>query len=239
MPATTSTTMSPRMSPSAIHSRRESVSSVTRTWAWPWLRGRAIAADRSRRHSAACRAVEPPGSLAGELDGEIDERADVVVGRAEVDEARPQADPAVDRRRRHPHPAVVLDARGRARRCARSGRPAAATCRNGTIESGGGPQRGSSSSCAETSSCSSRAWRRFSSTASRNAWAPWARNASQSFSARNGREYSSVMSTMWPGALVRDVRLLVGERFDEIRRGGARAGRRRPSADTATCGRPA
>ena len=37
---------------------------------------------------------------------------------------------------------------------------------------------------------------RLFSTASRNAWAPCARNASQSLSARKGREYSSVMSTV-------------------------------------------
>src|SRR4051794_32229105 len=68
--------------------------------------------------------------------------------------------------------------------------------RNGTIESGGGPHSGSRASSARISSYSSRAWRRLFSTASRNAAAPWARNASQSLSARNGREYSSVMSTM-------------------------------------------
>ena len=43
-------------------------------------------------------------------------------------------------------------------------------------------------------SCASARLRRI---ASRNWLAPWARNASQSFKARSGREYSSVMSAAW------------------------------------------
>ena len=48
---------------------------------------------------------------------------------------------------------------------------------------------------AVTSSWSSAAWRRLRRTARRKASAPCTRKASHSFSARNGREYSSVTST--------------------------------------------
>ena len=82
----------------------------------------------------------------------LDERAHVVVGGAEVDEARPQADLPVDRRRGDPDAPVILE---------RPHEPGVVgvrvvrpmpTWRNGTIESGGGPQSGSSASCSTTSS---------------------------------------------------------------------------------------
>ena len=93
----------------------------------------------------------PPGSAAPELDGDVDERANVVVGGAEVDEARPQADLAVDSGGRHPDARVVLE-RAHEQRVAAFRSVAEPRCRNGTIESGGGPQRGSSWSCSSTSS---------------------------------------------------------------------------------------
>ena len=129
----------------------------------------------------------------------LDERAHVVVGRAEVDEARPQADPAVDPRRRDPDAPVLLERARRARAlwASRSATPAG-TWRNGTIESGGWPQSSSSSaSPADLGRRAAAPGRGCARSRRGTPAAPWARKASQSFSARNGREYSSVMSTMW------------------------------------------
>ena len=90
-------------------------------------------------------------SRSAELDGELDERPDIVVRRAEVHEAGPQPDLAVDRRRRDPDPAVVLQRPHQPRVLLVHVAPTP-TWRNGTIDSGGGPQRGSSDGCARTSS---------------------------------------------------------------------------------------
>ena len=137
-------------------------------------------------------------SAASELDGDVDERANVVVVGAEVDEARPQADLAVDRGRRDPDARVLLEGAdeqrvggvqvGRRRRGAGTGRSRAAAGRRAARA---GRARARARRAAAPAAGSPRPL-------TRNASAPWARNASQSLSARNGREYSSVMSTMCP-----------------------------------------
>ena len=79
------------------------------------------------RHARALAVAEPAGSAArssarAELARHVDERAHVVVGRAEVDDARPQHGDAVDERGRDVDAAVGLRAGARARGCARRGR---------------------------------------------------------------------------------------------------------------------
>ena len=81
-----------------------------------------------------------PGRSA-ELGSEVDEGPHIVVGGAEVHEARTQADLAVDRRGRHPDPAVILQPRTSS--SFSSLRSPGADVTERTIESGGGPQRGS------------------------------------------------------------------------------------------------
>ena len=117
---------------------------------------------------------------------------------AEVDEARPQADLAVDRRRRDP------DARRRPGACARAAR----WRRSGRSRRRGAGTGRSRAAAGRRAARAGRARARARRAAAPGAGsprprrgtprAPWARNASQSLSARNGREYSSVMSTMWP-----------------------------------------
>ena len=99
-------------------------------------------------------ALAPGWAIArADLEHGVDERAHVVVGRAVVDDARAQADLAVDARRRDPDVALLLERLDEPARCARraSATPAG-TWRNGTIESCGSPQRCSSSARRATAS---------------------------------------------------------------------------------------
>ena len=186
-------------------------------------------------------ALRAPREPAAELDGQVDERAHVVVGRPVVDDARPQADlarrPARARSRRRRRPAAPATSRrcarrGRRRRPARGGRgrPRAAARRTGARDRRGARARRAGASPGRGSARSRRGI----------AAAPCARKASQSFRARNGR-----------GVLERDVDHVVARAARagcsppraRGRRGGPRAGgrarRRRPSAGRATCARRA
>ena len=111
----------------------------------PSLRGQAVVADVCSCGGAPAR--EPLAQLPRHLE----QREHVVLGRAEVHEARAQPDLAVDQRRRQVDAAVGLDRLGERPGCARSG-PAtpAGTWRNGTIDSCGGASRTSKSSVAWT-----------------------------------------------------------------------------------------
>ena len=106
-----------------------------------WPGRRRLAATRSGRQLPGIARVP-------HLARDLDQRADVVVGGAVVDEARAQVDAAVHhrpaRRRRGRRPAAP----GPARRCARSGRRSpGGTCRKGTIESCGSSVSSSRSAC--------------------------------------------------------------------------------------------
>ena len=106
--------------------------------------------------------------------------------------ARPRRRSAPTRGRHGRRPGSPSRAPG----CARSGRRSrGGTWRIGTIDRRGGASITSKSSVSCAWRYRSSASARFRAIAARNCAAPWARNASHSFSARNGREYSSVMST--------------------------------------------
>ena len=142
------------------------------------------------------RAGKPPGSLAGQLHGDIDERADIVVGRAEVDEARPQADATVDRRRRDPDPAVVLDRRARARRCGRSGRPPRRHGGTGRSRAAAARRGARASSCAADELVQQPRLAQVLLDRVTECLGAVGAKRKPELQARNGREYSSVMSTM-------------------------------------------
>ena len=174
-----------------------------------------------------------------ELDGDLDERAHVVVGRAEVDEAGPEADLAVDRRGRHPDAAVVLEGAHEPRVDGVQVGVALPRWRNGTIESGGGPQSGSSRVVGDDEVVEQarlpevvldRVAERLR--AVRPEGEPELQRPERPRVLERDVDHVA-------RALVRDVRLLVRERLGRDPPGGGRAGRRTPSAGRATCGRRA
>ena len=157
-----------------------------------------MAAARASSEGSGRLPARPVGFLRRprpELDGDVDERAHVVVRRAEVDEARPQPDLPSTVAGGDPDAAVVLQ-RAHERALCSSGRRAGRHVAERDDRERRLPQSGSSRRAARRGRRAAAPARTLLSTASRNAWAPCARNASQSLSARNGREYSSVMSTV-------------------------------------------
>ena len=144
------------------------------------------------------KALGAAGDSVAQLARQLDERPDVLVRRPVVDEARPQADLPVDPRGRDPDAAVLLertdelrvvlvDIADAVRHVAErdDGELGLAAERLEVVVA---PDLVVEQPCLARGCARSRRG---------SPAAPCARKASQSLSARNGREYSSVMSTMW------------------------------------------
>ena len=160
---------------------------------WPSA-SRTLRSAGSRPSSRSC--VARAASLAPQLARDVQHREHVVLGRAEVHEARPQPDtrPSISADARYTRPSAWM-ASARAWLCALRSVNPGGTWRNGTIDSCGAARHVSKSAAGLRPSDRAAPPRRGSARSPRGtARAPCARNASQSFSARNGREYSSVMS---------------------------------------------
>ena len=160
-----------------------------------------VAETRAARPAGAAAGLRALRLLVGRLKARggvvdcVDDRADVVVAGAVVDDAGAQArDPSTVAGASRICASALISARERGVVGLRVGaRPAGA--------GGSTPRTAAARRAARargprgSGSASRRAWRRLRSIASRIASAPWTRNASHSFSALSGREYSSVRST--------------------------------------------